>query len=180
MKKLKPYIPIIYKLIIDLVLLGYEVVRQVVLPNRRRKGNLLSSLFLLFAGLTDRLITFRQNLMAPPWPLTKWTVSPWITTSWNYGKKYLRQGMIIATWALFILSSFEWSGPAQTSSTKNQQETTESIQLSVRKAPSIYAVDSRIDRDAQKFASGEIISQSPLPSPHPTAKTWLQLCTLRI
>jgi hypothetical protein len=179
MKKLKPYIPILYKLIIDLVLLGCEVMKQVILPNRKRKGNLLSSLFLLFAGLTDCLITFRQN-MTTLWTSAKLTAAPWVTTSWIYGKKYIRQGMIIATWVLFILSSFEWSGPVQSLPAQNQQKTTESVQLSARKTTPVYAASSCFDCRIKPSAFCEVICQSPLPSPQHIAKTWLRLCTLRI
>ncbi|HEY4285956.1 MAG TPA: hypothetical protein VGN00_02545 [Puia sp.] len=177
MKRLKIYLPIRYKLIIDLVLLTYAVIRQVILPNRRQKGNLLSSMFLLFAGLTDRLITFRKNMIMMPWSTTERAIAPWITTSWIYSKKYLRHGMVIASWALFILSSFEWSGPARSLATQNQQEIAESIQLPVTKTASTSAT---LNQLTPINTIAGIIYRPSLPSPKLTTKTWLRLCTLRL
>lgn len=93
---------VLYKvsnLAIDILLLLYKILRQIVLPGRRRKGNLLSSLFLFFIELAKRVIHFKHSI----------TVSPW-----SYGRKYIQQGMLIATWLLFILSSFEWSAAPAT------------------------------------------------------------------
>jgi hypothetical protein len=140
----------------------------------------LSSLFLLFIGLTDRLIIFRQTLPKTPWTATGWTVAPRIADTRDYGKKYIRQGMLIATWALFILSSFEWSGPVPSLPTQNQQETTESIQIPVQKVAIACTAPYHFDRYIPSIKNGGIICLSPLFSPQLTAKTWLRLCVLRI
>lgn len=44
-----------------LLTLGWRVVKQAVLPSRTRKGNLLYSVFLLFTGLTEVVITFAEG-----------------------------------------------------------------------------------------------------------------------
>jgi hypothetical protein len=95
MKKVKALILIIFESVLDISVFGYGVLKQLILPNRTRKGNIVSTVFLLFIGLTERVISFKRKVTGAPW---------------QYGKRYIRIGMLIATWLLFVLSLFEWSG----------------------------------------------------------------------
>lgn len=80
----------------------YKVATQITLPGSKRKGNLLSSLLLLFISLNDLFTTF------------SWGFSIRFILRW---KHYDRAALLIKKSALFIgcllflLSSFEWSYP---------------------------------------------------------------------
>jgi len=97
---------ILYKvlaLIIDILLLGYKVIRQVVLPSRRRKGNLLSSLFILIICIIDRMVAFEQTILRVP------KIFPMLFRS-----KYVKQGLQIAAVIFFFVCAFEGSGTKDT------------------------------------------------------------------
>jgi len=93
MFKLKNIVSKILILLHDILLFAFEVIKQIVLPTKKRKGNVLSSLFIFFVGLIERLIPFEHGLfkMARIFKL-----------------KYFKQGLIILGALLFLLSSFEW------------------------------------------------------------------------
>ena len=79
-----------------------KVAKQMVLPNRRRKGNLLSSLLLFFIYLNDLIITF------------SWGFSIQFILRWKHYDRavFLTKRVVLFTGCtLFLLSSFEWSYP---------------------------------------------------------------------
>lgn len=83
-------------------LIGLKVTRQVVLPSRRRKGNILSSLLLLFISLTDLVANF------------SWGISLNSLSRWKHYDRLcflVKKGVLVSGFLLFLLSSFEWSYP---------------------------------------------------------------------
>jgi hypothetical protein len=85
-------------LLLDISVFTWRVVREVILPNRSRKGNLLSSLLAFFVGLLERGAAFERSILRRPVVFTH---------------KYVKQGVIVAVGFLFLLSSFEWTvGPS--------------------------------------------------------------------
>lgn len=79
-----------------------KVAKQIVLPNRKRKGNLLSSLLLFFIYLNDLMITF------------SWGFSIKFILHWKHYDRAVflaKRALLFTGCALFLLSSFEWSYP---------------------------------------------------------------------
>jgi hypothetical protein len=84
----------VFLLLMDVLVFTYQIVRKVILPTRRRKGNILSSLLSFFVGLMERVVSFERSILRQPVVFTH---------------KYVRQGLIIAVGFLFLLSSVEWT-----------------------------------------------------------------------
>ena len=163
LKKFQPYLTIITALAINLVKLGYEVIRKLSLPSRKQSGNLLSSLFHLFAGLTEQLIGFRHSLLQ-----TQKSI-PWKFPA----KKQIRQFALILAWLLFILSSFESTQAANTIPTPPATEQTSRQTTTSNEKPFFDAttpVPESVSTTSTPLSS---------PSPPPQAR-WLLLCTLRL
>lgn len=93
MQEVKKIANKILLLLVDVVRFAFHTVKQVVLPNRKRKGNILSSLFIFFIGLMERLHQFEHGYFKP---------------ADVFKLKYLKQGIVITAAFLFFLSSFEW------------------------------------------------------------------------
>lgn len=87
----------IFFFILDTLLFSYSVSKQVILPARRKKGNLLYSLFILFVGIVERVDNFEYGVFQMANLLRR---------------KYVKQSLLIAASLLFLLSSLEWSGEA--------------------------------------------------------------------
>lgn len=85
----------ILTLIHDIFLLGYKMVRQLALPTKKRKGNILLSIFIFFLGIVERLNHFEHGFFSMAALLQQ---------------KYVKQSVFIIAGILFLLSSFEWSG----------------------------------------------------------------------
>lgn len=84
----------------SLWLLARKVTNQVILPNRNRKGNILSSILLLFVSLTDLIANFSRGISIDF--ITRWK-------HYEYLRCLLKKSVLIAGCFLFLLSSFEWS-----------------------------------------------------------------------
>src|ERR1700750_1109546 len=98
MKEVQKIAHKVFVLGVDILLFTWQVVRRVILPNRTRKGNLLSSLLTFVLGLLERAVSFEKSILQRPVVFTH---------------KYVKQGLIIAVGFLFLLSSFEWTvGPS--------------------------------------------------------------------
>ena len=97
-------------LITGILLLGYKIIRQVILPSGGKKGNLLSSLFVFIVGILEGLIQFERNLLKTPM---------------LFRNKYVRQGLQIATAIFLFIASFEWSAG---NAPINNQTTLQSVQ----------------------------------------------------
>jgi len=163
-------------LITDLLTLGMRVIRQLILPTLTRKGNLLSSLFVLFTGLIEQVISFGEAVDRVP---GTFELPARLDKAWMFGRKYLRQGMLIAAWALFILSSLEWGGgqrvvPEQAAA---QQTTTVELAVSAQTNQSQKAVADYEQGMAPVARPARNLWLSPPPCSTPR---WLLLCNLRI
>jgi hypothetical protein len=85
-------------LLMDILIFTWQVVRRVILPNRSRKGNVLTSLLAFFVGLLERIVSFEKSILQRPVV---------------FSHKYVRQGLIIVLGFFFLLSSLEWTiGPS--------------------------------------------------------------------
>lgn len=85
----------IFALVIDIVLFGFKIIKQVSLPGRKRRGNLLSSLFIFFIGIVERLNFFEHGIF---------------NMTALFRKKYVKKAFFTMGFILFLLSLFEWTG----------------------------------------------------------------------
>jgi hypothetical protein len=85
----------ILNFITDVLLLSYKMINRLVLPSRRRKGNLLTSLFILTTCILERLVTIERDILRKPL---------------LFRNRHIRQGLQIAAAVFIFVSSFEWSG----------------------------------------------------------------------
>src|SRR5882672_1324545 len=97
MRSIKKIILHLFTLITGIIVLGYKVIKQVVLPAGGKKGNLLSSLFTFIVGILEGLIQFERNLLKVPM---------------LFRNKYIRQGLQIAAAIFLFIGSWEWSATA--------------------------------------------------------------------
>lgn len=81
-------------LIFDMLVFTYQIVSKVILPTRRRKGNILSSLLSFFVGLIERVLSFEKSILC---------------RSVVCKHKYVKQALILTAGFLFLLSSVEWT-----------------------------------------------------------------------
>ena len=95
MEELKKIVSNISRLIIDILLFGYNTTKQIILPGRRKKGNLFSSLFIFFVGIIERIGNFEHGVFRMANLLKQ---------------KYIKHSLLIVAGLLFLLSSIEWSG----------------------------------------------------------------------
>jgi len=85
----------IYLLVADILLLGFNLIKTLNIPTRKRKGNLLSSLFIFFIGLIEKLNLFEHGVFS---------------IALLFKKKYVRKIILVIGFLLFLLSLFEWTG----------------------------------------------------------------------
>ncbi|MDQ2719857.1 MAG: hypothetical protein M3Z26_08890 [Bacteroidota bacterium] len=95
MSEIKKVFIKILLLVLDILVFGWNTFRRIILPGRNRKGNILSSLFIFFAGIIDRLNYFQHGTFN----MASFT-----------RKRYVRQSILIVGSILFLLSLLEWSG----------------------------------------------------------------------
>ena len=62
MFKLKSIVNKVIILLIEILLFTFQVIKQIVLPTKKRKGNILSSLFILLFLINDTLSTKSNNI----------------------------------------------------------------------------------------------------------------------
>ncbi|MDE3183137.1 MAG: hypothetical protein KGM16_06930 [Bacteroidota bacterium] len=93
MYEIKKILSKVSLLAIDIFLFGYNTIRQIILPGKHKKGNLLSTLFIFFVGIIERLGSFEYGIFRMGSLLKK---------------KYIKQSLLIIAGLLFLLSSFEW------------------------------------------------------------------------
>jgi hypothetical protein len=169
-------------LITALLTLGYRVVRQVILPTLTRKGNLLSSLFVLFTGLIEQVIGFAEAVARVP---RTFELPARFENVWAFSRKYLRQGMLIAAWALFILSSLEWTStqPAVTEQTAARQPTQDQTNVEFAASPliAINEVQKAVPAKDPDVPDARVPAvHLSIPSPPCSTPRWLLLCNIRI
>lgn len=83
-----------YSLLYEILVLIISTIKQLVLPNGRRKGNILNSAFVFFIGLVEIIIRFDYGIFR---------------MSKLFRQKNIRQFVIIISTFLFLLSSLEWT-----------------------------------------------------------------------
>jgi hypothetical protein len=94
MRELKKIYNKVFVLLRDITLLIIAIIKHIILPNRKRKGNILNSILVFFIELIAILNRFEYGIFQ----MTK-----------LFKHRYIRQGVIIISAFLFLLSSFEWS-----------------------------------------------------------------------
>lgn len=93
----------------DLLRLIFRIGKRLVLPWFGEKGNILTSVLTLFSETAGVLIGFRRDILRLPFPTMQIPTHQRLDVWWVTCKFWLRKSMVAAVWALFILSSFEWS-----------------------------------------------------------------------
>jgi hypothetical protein len=77
MTEIKNVLLKVFALAVDIFLLSFQTIKQLVLPNCKRKGNLLSSVVIFFVGIIDRLNSLEHGFLI-----------------WQHSlKKYVRQAI---------------------------------------------------------------------------------------
>jgi hypothetical protein len=98
----------LFLLLTDILFLAWRSVRQLVLPNTKTKGNILSSIFYLFIGILEKVYHFEHGFLS----MAK-----------IFRKKYPRQVFLITIMLLFFLSSSEWTKIAGPATNEKGQQT---------------------------------------------------------
>jgi|GEM_PF-1398268 len=183
MKRLRPYLPILWTLVLNVVNLCWRVARQVALPGWKKSGNLLTSLFDLFQGLVEQLIGCRRAVLGVPLAITgKIPAQEKLELAWNFGKVWIRRGMLMAAWGLFILSSFEWicTGSAERSEGPLTEASAAMGQAGENSISEAAVVDNagRNHLGTLPEICGKVAFQQL--NIRPAVKRWLVLCTIRI
>ncbi|HWJ30642.1 MAG TPA: hypothetical protein VNS32_29180 [Flavisolibacter sp.] len=86
---------ILFKIIlqvVDILCHCLDIMRRITLPGKKRKGNLLSSLFLLYVGIIESLDKFEHRSFR---------------LSVFFRKKYVCLGLMLVASLLLVLSTFE-------------------------------------------------------------------------
>lgn len=92
MKDIKSISGELWRIIVRLFFLLCQLGRQVILPNRRRKGNLLNTLFLFYIGVIESIQHFEHRQFK---------------LSELFQNKLVRRGLMLLSFLLFLLTSFE-------------------------------------------------------------------------
>ena len=180
-QKITRYTSMVIRLIVDLLVMTYGIGRKVILPKRGRNGNLLYSIFIFFTALAERVIVFLEAV-----------IGDWVSSAkaWSFGKRYLRLGVLLVTWALCMLASLEWSGPASMKST--EAVTAAEGATAAAEAANVEIAVARPDASTNAielvpYVNAGAVSRGtsdvlPLTGIKwlPARRQWLLLCTLRI
>ena len=103
-QEIKKIVLKIWLLLIDILFFGYKTVKQIKLPAKGKKGNLLSSVFIFFVGIIERIANFEYGVFHMATVLRR---------------KYIKQSLLIGATLLFLLSSLEWTGEKILTSTSH-------------------------------------------------------------
>ncbi len=167
MNGIKKIISKVFLLVIDILRFGYNTAKHVVLPRKREKGNLLSSLFIFFVGIVERLDNFEYGVFQMANLLRR---------------KYIKQSVLVLAGLLFILSSFEWTGESNVNAnpgsyvTRTSETPCKEIIASNYTDASIYLTIICLDR---KYPTTQIVPHSGFPF-HTPVKTFLLIQNIRI
>jgi hypothetical protein len=159
-------------LIWDILVFAYQIVRKIILPNRRRKGNVLSSLLTFAVGLLERIVSFEKSLLRQPVVFTH---------------KYVRQALVIAAAFLFLISSFEWTVGQHPVSPIDEMQAV-AVDEPTAKGPAVispqqFTATAAVPATPRNFFAPRRVSSPPRPSLSErsvTAKKYLRLGILRI
>lgn len=158
-------------------LLTYKVIRQVTLPNRKRKGNLLSSLLLLFIYLNDLINSF------------SWGFSINFILRWKHYDRavfMVRRIMLFTGCTLFLLSSVEWSYPdtLQITGTSHVEQAGLNLNIQDKKQEKALLFETALLKTiATKRAQADIISNISIACYHAgfiPSRIFLRNCNFRI
>jgi hypothetical protein len=164
MKSIKNILQNIFTLATGIILLGYKIIRQVILPSGGNKGNLLSSLFTFIVGILEGLIQFERNLLKAPM---------------LFRNKYIRQGLQITAAIFLFIGSLEWSASAAPAS---RPETLQSAQ-NITQAPVQESTERRPFGIQTQVYSLPFIASTVTPYSSNTTtntKKYLLICCFRI
>lgn len=125
MKEIKEIFIKIVRLFLDILLFTYNIIRQVVLPNKKRKGNILSSLFVFFVGVVKKISHFEHRSFQ---------------MAIVFNQKYVRKGLFLIGAVLLLLSSFEWMNNERSIIVETNKQI-EHFQQTVEKRKNINASD---------------------------------------
>lgn len=161
--------------IVAVCLLSVKVIRQVTFPNRRRKGNLLSSLLLLFIYLNNLVSSY------------SWGFSINFIRHWKHYDRTVflaKRAVIFTGCLLFFLSSFEWSYPdaSQTAQENSVVQTSLNIQ-DKRPAKILSFAPVLLKPDARAEIQTNILSTCPVKwyqANCNNSKIYLRNCDFRI
>jgi hypothetical protein len=163
MEAIKKILQHLFTLITGIIMLGYKVIKQIVLPAGGKKGNLLSSLFTFIVGILEGLIHFEHDLLKVPM---------------LFRNKYIRQGLQIAAAIFLFIGSWEWSAVAP----DNNQITLRSVQ-NITQAPVQENIEQHpVQSSTLFFALSSIAFGSILYSPDTPqgTKKYVLICCFRI
>ena len=96
-------------MLVNILLTGYGLLRKLILPGLNRKGNVLGTVFLWFIDIIEKIIAFEKETFQ---------------SSRLMKNRFVKQGLIIATVFLFLLSSIEWTTNSFFSQKTEQEENT--------------------------------------------------------
>jgi|GEM_PF-5871454 len=82
-----------FRLIMDILMLTWNLVRRIVLPGRGSKGNILSSLHDFYIGVVGQVAVFERGILHKPV---------------IFDNRYVKKILVILSCFLFLLSSLEW------------------------------------------------------------------------
>ncbi len=155
-------------------LLSRKVIKQLILPNRSRKGNILSSILLLFVSLTELLTNFSMEI-----PLD-------FIARWKHYERLHRlfkKAVLITGCLLFLLSSFEWSYKAPLPLIETGAAANVELQPATTATKQLVAYRSFPIKNAPGKWRKEIASKSLRPgrnSDFITSKIYLRNCDFRV
>jgi hypothetical protein len=170
MKEVRKIADKVILLLMDILVFGYQIVRKVILPTRRRKGNILSSLLSFFVGLVERVLAFEKSILRQPIV---------------FKHKYVKQGLVLAAGFLFLLSSIEWTVGASPAAIVNE---TQAVATSEPAADAYGAFEARQVKTIDQIPVGSFSVSGFLPYklPHAFAgepvavRRWIRYCIFRI
>ncbi len=153
----------------DILRLACRTVKQVILPGRRSKGNLLSSVLCFFIALLEKLVLFEKNLFR---------------RSFICRYKYVRQALLLVTAFLFLLSSLEWTISPAAARVNPPVPVTVAPQ-SAAPGKRLYAAARHIPAGTASRPAGRVAFSSHTPPAAVVAapvvlNRYLLYCTLRI
>ncbi len=147
MNSLKQIAGKFYALLYEIILFIIGIVKQLILPTSKRKGNILQSVFIFFIGLVAIINRFEYGMFK---------------MSAIFRQKNIRQLVIVISSLLFLLSSLEWTRAEAISKTEIQNNSnvatlSNNCKTSSPKTVSIFHPGKKIH-----IAVSRIISNPPL------------------
>lgn len=152
---------------IEIISFSLKTFRCISMPGKHQKGNLLSTFFILFLGISEKIMAFEKKISCNTCLLTH---------------RYVRQCFIITASLLFILASCEWPDAALSRESLSGQV----VEKTARPASvsdsygngtelKVSTPDVRPATDMETLYVSDLV-----PYQWPAAKTHLELGSIRI